>query len=324
MTLDDAGAPLGRVNYDPWGNPENGTVPTFGFTGELQDAATGLVNLRARWYSTTSGTFTSRDSFAGYPEEPYSLHPYAYGYSDPVLLTDPSGWCSRTGDDYCYDTRPTPTPTPPTPLTPTPTPTPTPCPTPTLTPLPIDPDFTTMDAWAFIAWVAPMAQRTRQLYHVPTAVTIAQAMYETGVGATKEARFTELIDVHDGRRSRNLFGIRGVGPAGSVQATAAGENPPELHDWRAYNTYQESVLDHGRLLATSQNYAVLWQYVNDPIAFATAFNETPYAGPAYGTGVARRMHEYLLEKTYQDTPVRVGVPATPTPMAARSRKEGSR
>jgi hypothetical protein len=32
------GTPLGIVNYDPWGTPESGTVPTFGFTGELRDA----------------------------------------------------------------------------------------------------------------------------------------------------------------------------------------------------------------------------------------------------------------------------------------------
>jgi hypothetical protein len=50
-----------------------------------------MVYLRARWYNTSNGTFTSRDSFPGFPEQPYSQHPYQYGYSDPVLLTDPTG-----------------------------------------------------------------------------------------------------------------------------------------------------------------------------------------------------------------------------------------
>jgi YD repeat-containing protein len=58
-TLSDTGLPNAPVNYDPWGTPETGSVPTFGFTGELQDASTGLVNLRARWYSTAHSTFTS-------------------------------------------------------------------------------------------------------------------------------------------------------------------------------------------------------------------------------------------------------------------------
>jgi hypothetical protein len=33
---------------------------------------------------------------------PYSHHPFAYALSNPILLTDPSGRCSRTGDDYCF------------------------------------------------------------------------------------------------------------------------------------------------------------------------------------------------------------------------------
>ena len=74
MTLDDTGAPLGVINYDPWGALESGTVPTFGFTGELQDSATGLVNLRARWYSTAQGRFTARDPFRGVMERPKHLH----------------------------------------------------------------------------------------------------------------------------------------------------------------------------------------------------------------------------------------------------------
>lgn len=91
LTLSDAGAPLSVVNYDPWGTAESGSVPTVGFTGELQDSATGLMNLRVRWYSTAQGRFMSRDPFAGAPETPYSLHQYAYGVSDPISNVDPSG-----------------------------------------------------------------------------------------------------------------------------------------------------------------------------------------------------------------------------------------
>ena len=75
-TFNTAATPLGIVTYDPWGTPESGSVPTFGFTGELQDATTGLVNLRARWYSSAHGTFTTVDPYADDLETPYSLHPY--------------------------------------------------------------------------------------------------------------------------------------------------------------------------------------------------------------------------------------------------------
>ena len=87
--LSDAGAAQGSVLYDPWGQVQRGTVPTFGFTGELQQG--NNVYLRARWYNASRGTFTSRDSFAGWPAQPYSLMPYQYAYANPVLLTDSSG-----------------------------------------------------------------------------------------------------------------------------------------------------------------------------------------------------------------------------------------
>jgi RHS repeat-associated protein len=99
-TVADAGVPLGIVNYDPWGTPESGTVPTFGFTGEIQDVGTGLVNLRARWYSTARGRFTSVDSFAGFSEDPQSLTPYVYVHDNPVNSIDPTGrwrWSNPTG-----------------------------------------------------------------------------------------------------------------------------------------------------------------------------------------------------------------------------------
>jgi RHS repeat-associated protein len=89
--LDRSGAPQALTHYDPWGQVQTGNAPTFGFTGELHDGAAGLVTLRARWYHTGSGMFTSVDPFAGFAAQPYSQHPYQYAYSNPVRWTDPSG-----------------------------------------------------------------------------------------------------------------------------------------------------------------------------------------------------------------------------------------
>jgi RHS repeat-associated protein len=99
MTLSDTGMPLSAVNYDPWGTPESGTVPTFGFTGELQDTTTGLVNLRARWYHTGHGTFTAFRwrTDESFDETPYSHHPYIYALSNPTLYMDPDGRYARLG-----------------------------------------------------------------------------------------------------------------------------------------------------------------------------------------------------------------------------------
>jgi RHS repeat-associated protein len=88
-TLDDAGAVVATASYDPWGVPQDGLVGPFGFTGELHHG--DQVYLRARWYAPGSGTFTTRDPFAGFPEMPYSLHAYQYAYSAPTMWTDPTG-----------------------------------------------------------------------------------------------------------------------------------------------------------------------------------------------------------------------------------------
>jgi RHS repeat-associated protein len=94
-TSSDAGVVASVAHYDPYGQVQLGAVGSFGFTGELQQGSN--VYLRARWYNAAHGGFTARDPFAGYPEQPYSLHSYAYAYSNPVLLTDPSGEYSGPG-----------------------------------------------------------------------------------------------------------------------------------------------------------------------------------------------------------------------------------
>ena len=88
-TITESGSVLATTSYDPWGTPQSALSTPFGFTGELQDAA-GLTYLRARWYAPGAGRFVSRDLFMGYLEQPYSLHLYAYTYSNPVLYTIPS------------------------------------------------------------------------------------------------------------------------------------------------------------------------------------------------------------------------------------------
>ncbi len=97
-----AGTPAGALNYDPQpvryapygaidrGADGNGRVPqTFGYRGELQDANTGLVNLRARTYNPATGQFLTRD-----PLEQQTGQAYAYAGSNPIANADP------TGQDY--------------------------------------------------------------------------------------------------------------------------------------------------------------------------------------------------------------------------------
>ena len=93
--LSDAAAQVTLAqSYDPFGalTEQTGSGTSgFGYTGEQEDASTGLVFLRARYYAPSVGVFVSKDPFKGWPTAPYSQHPYQYGYSNPLNRTDPSG-----------------------------------------------------------------------------------------------------------------------------------------------------------------------------------------------------------------------------------------
>jgi len=80
-----------QVTYDPYGVPEGGVRPPspFGYTGELQDAATSLQYLRARTYNPVAGQFLQRD-----PLEQQTGQAYLYASGDPVNNSDPSGQCT--------------------------------------------------------------------------------------------------------------------------------------------------------------------------------------------------------------------------------------
>jgi len=83
-----------QLAYDAFGNVTahaGSTVNPFQFHGEQADAATGLAYLRARYYDPATGRFLSRDPERGAPEDPASLHAFAFARNDPVDYRDPSG-----------------------------------------------------------------------------------------------------------------------------------------------------------------------------------------------------------------------------------------
>jgi RHS repeat-associated protein len=67
------------------------TVNSFLYTGEQRDDAAGLYYLHARYYDSAIGRFLSQDPYPGSPQEPSSLHKYAYVQNNPVNMTDPTG-----------------------------------------------------------------------------------------------------------------------------------------------------------------------------------------------------------------------------------------
>lgn len=90
-------------NYEPYGTiygVMGNSNTAYGFTSEWTDG-TGLVNLRARYYSPMQGRFVSRDTWGGDYNNPVTLARWLYANGNPVLYTDPTGLkstLSRTGN----------------------------------------------------------------------------------------------------------------------------------------------------------------------------------------------------------------------------------
>ncbi len=140
---------------------------------------------------------------------------------------------------------------------------------------------------AFIAQVAPGALAAQRQYGIPAAVTIAQAIDESGWGQS-------LLATQD----NNLFGIKGTGPAGSVlRPTQEYENgqPVTVNaPFRVYSDVAQSITDHSLLLATGSSYKQAMADRRSPDAFANDLTGVYATDPNYGSYLITIMRQYNL------------------------------
>ena len=100
-----SGIPSAAYIYDAWGNslqiapPTIGTKNKFLFTGEALDSGTQLYYLRARYYDTIAGRFTSKDPFSGNTGVPLTTNRFVYVLNRPTLFSDPSGRSAENTPD---------------------------------------------------------------------------------------------------------------------------------------------------------------------------------------------------------------------------------
>ena len=130
-----------------------------------------------------------------------------------------------------------------------------------------------------------MAAHSR--YGIPAAVTIAQAIDESGWGQS-------VLAIRD----HNLFGIKGTGPAGTdMQPTREYENGQwvtRTAPFRVYHNVAESIADHSRLLATGASYQHAMADRHLPDAFATDLTGVYATDPQYGANLIAIMRLYNL------------------------------
>ncbi len=140
---------------------------------------------------------------------------------------------------------------------------------------------------AFIREIASGAIAAQHRYGVPAAVTIAQAIDESGWGQSQLAA-----------QDHNLFGIKGSGPAGSVpmptQEYVNGQPVSTSASFRVYHNAAESIDDHGRLLARSGYYQQAMTERQHPDKFAAALTGVYATDPNYGANLISLMRRYDL------------------------------
>ena len=90
--LPDVSVQVQSFSYTAFGEQMgNVKVSGFSYNAEAYDAATGMLNLRARQYEPALGRFSQKDIVRGQVRSPLSLNRYIYCINNPINLIDPNG-----------------------------------------------------------------------------------------------------------------------------------------------------------------------------------------------------------------------------------------
>jgi RHS repeat-associated protein len=91
LLVNESGLEVERTEYYPYGQVQSGGLEKYGFTGQENDADTGLMYYGARYYSPEYRVFVQPDTMLPDVYNPQALNRYSYALSNPVKYTDPSG-----------------------------------------------------------------------------------------------------------------------------------------------------------------------------------------------------------------------------------------
>ncbi|MCD9125996.1 RHS repeat-associated core domain-containing protein [Luteimonas fraxinea] len=89
---DAAGAPVSQREYEPYGQQLSPAVQDGpGYTGHVQDAATGLTYMQQRYYDSKLALFLSIDPVTAYQQPTVAFNRYRYANGNPYRFIDPDG-----------------------------------------------------------------------------------------------------------------------------------------------------------------------------------------------------------------------------------------
>lgn len=150
-------------------------------------------------------------------------------------------------------------------------------------------DLKSLSHAEFIEFVGVRARKAMAATGVPASVTVAQAIVETGWGK------------HTIGSAKNLFGIKGKGPAGSVtmptKEYVKGQWVTIQAAFAKYNSFEESITDHARFFLRNKRYAKALSVKDDAEAFAREIHKAGYAtGPDYATQLIKIMRQNNLRR----------------------------
>ncbi|PIQ28623.1 hypothetical protein COW36_12375 [bacterium (Candidatus Blackallbacteria) CG17_big_fil_post_rev_8_21_14_2_50_48_46] len=145
-----------------------------------------------------------------------------------------------------------------------------------------------MDASQFFKTLLPAALESERVYHVPAAVTLAQAALESGFAASPIGGY-------------NIFGIKGRGPAGSVMVGTTeyyGGKKTAIQDrFAKYHDFYEAVSAHGKLFHNGYYDKAVTQFAKDQNThrFIDNMAKTYATDPQYASKLKSMIQQYGLE-----------------------------
>nr|WP_094229256.1 RHS repeat-associated core domain-containing protein [Methanolobus psychrotolerans] len=102
LLVNESGLEVERTEYYPYGQVQSGGLEKYGFTGQENDADTGLMYYGARHYSPGYRVFVQPDTMLPDVYDPQALNRYAYTLNNPVKYTDPSGHYVESAIDIAF------------------------------------------------------------------------------------------------------------------------------------------------------------------------------------------------------------------------------